>query len=145
MDPRGTVGRIYIEGHYTLLHTKHGSSRSCGFKEDFFSCLSHCKSMGANGPQGGAISDPRGILGRIYVKLHKTLLHTKYRSFGCCGFREEDFFHVFPIISLWQIMMPRDRACMDPSGPVSRTYKEDHYTLLHTKYESSGPCGFGEE
>ena len=24
-------------------------------------------------------------------------------------------------------------------------YKEDHYTLLHTKYESSGPCGFGEE
>ena len=23
--------------------------------------------------------------------------------------------------------------------------KEDHYTLLHTKYESSGPCGFGEE
>ena len=26
-----------------------------------------------------------------------------------------------------------------------RIYKEDHYTLLHTKYESSGPCGFGEE
>ena len=24
-------------------------------------------------------------------------------------------------------------------------YKEDHYTLLHTKYESFGPCGFGEE
>ena len=20
-------------------------------------------------------------------------------------------------------------------------YKDDHYTLLHTKYESSGPCG----
>ena len=27
----------------------------------------------------------------------------------------------------------------------SRIYKEDHYTLLHTKNESSGPCGFGEE
>ena len=25
---------------------------------------------------------------------------------------------------------------------VGRIYKEDHYTLLHTKYESSGPCGF---
>ena len=24
-------------------------------------------------------------------------------------------------------------------------FKEDHYTLLHAKYESSGPCGFGEE
>ena len=34
---------------------------------------------------------------------------------------------------------------MDPRGTVGRIYKEDHYTLLHTKYESSGPCGFGEE
>ena len=28
---------------------------------------------------------------------------------------------------------------------VGRIYKEDHYTLLQTKYKSSGPCGFGEE
>ena len=28
---------------------------------------------------------------------------------------------------------------------VGRIFKEDHYTLLHTKYESSGPCGFGKE
>ena len=28
---------------------------------------------------------------------------------------------------------------------VGRIYIEDHYALLHTKYESSGPCGFGEE
>ena len=34
---------------------------------------------------------------------------------------------------------------MDPGGTVGMIYKEDHYTLLHTKYESSGPCGFGEE
>ena len=34
---------------------------------------------------------------------------------------------------------------MDPRGTVDRIYKEDHDTLLHTKYESSGPCGFGEE
>ena len=27
---------------------------------------------------------------------------------------------------------------MDPRGTVGRIYKEDHYTLLHTKYESSG-------
>ena len=31
---------------------------------------------------------------------------------------------------------------MDPRGTVGRMCKEDHYTLLHTKYESSGPCGF---
>ena len=34
---------------------------------------------------------------------------------------------------------------MDPRGTLGRIYKEEHYTLLHTKYESSGPCGFGEE
>ena len=34
---------------------------------------------------------------------------------------------------------------MDPRGTVGRIYKEGHYLLLHTKYESSGPCGFGEE
>ena len=28
---------------------------------------------------------------------------------------------------------------------VGRIYKEEYYTLLHTKYESSGPCGIGEE
>ena len=33
---------------------------------------------------------------------------------------------------------------MDPRGTVGRIYKEDHYTLLQTKYESSGPCGFGD-
>ena len=25
---------------------------------------------------------------------------------------------------------------------IGRIYKKDHYTLLHTKYEGSGPCGF---
>ena len=30
---------------------------------------------------------------------------------------------------------------MDPRGTAGRIYKEDHYTLLHTKYEHSGPCG----
>ena len=139
MDPRGTVGRIYKEDHYTLLHTKYESSGPCGFgEEDFFLCFSHFKSMIANDPRGGAIFDPRGTVGRIYIEDHYTLLHTKYESSGPCGFGEEDFFYVFP-------MTPRGGACMDPRGTVGRIYKEDHYTLLLTKYESSGPCGFGEE
>ena len=40
---------------------------------------------------------------------------------------------------------PRDGAIFDPMGMVGRIYKADQYTLLHTKYESSGPCGFREE
>ena len=34
---------------------------------------------------------------------------------------------------------------MDPRGMAGRIYKEGHYILLQTKYESSGPCDFGEE
>ena len=40
---------------------------------------------------------------------------------------------------------PRGGASMDPRGMLGRIYKKDYYTLLHTKYESSGPCGFGED
>ena len=42
-------------------------------------------------------------------------------------------------------MTPPGRARMDPRGTVGRIYKEDNYTLLHTKYESSGICGFGDD
>ena len=62
----------------------------------FFSRFSHCKSMGANDPQGGNCMDPRGMVGRIYKEDHCTLLHTKYESSGPCGFGE-DFFMVFPL------------------------------------------------
>ena len=138
MDPRGTVGRIYIEDHYTLLHTKYEGSGLCGFGEEDFYMFSHCKSMGAYDPRGGAIFDPRGIICRIYKEDHYTLLHTKYESSEPCGFGEEDFFIFFHYA-------PQDGARIDPRGMVGRIYEEDLYILLHTKYESSGPCGFGED
>ena len=50
MDPRGRVGRIYKEDHYTLLLTKCQSSGSCGFGEDFFMFLTH-PGRGPYGPQ----------------------------------------------------------------------------------------------
>ena len=80
---------------------------------------------------------PLAALGEYY-----TLVHTTYESSGPYGFGEEDFFKVFP-------MTPRGWARMGTRGTVgriySRIYKEDHYTLLHTKYESFGSCGFREE
>ena len=51
-------------------------------------------------PRGVANLDPRGMIGRIYEGYHLMLLHTKYIGLRPCGFREEDFFHIFPIISL---------------------------------------------
>ena len=58
MNPRSTVGSIYIEDQYTLLHTKYKSSGPCGFGEEDFVMFSHCKSMGAQNPWGGAILTP---------------------------------------------------------------------------------------
>ena len=45
--------------------------------------------MGAKDPLGVANLDPRGMVGRIYVRVHLTLLHTKYVSSGPHGFRKD--------------------------------------------------------
>ena len=69
LDSRGLTGRIYIVDHYTFLHTRYVSCGPHGFKDYIFSFF-HCKSMGANEHQGMASSDPRGLIGRIYVGDH---------------------------------------------------------------------------
>ena len=83
------VGRIYVGDHLTLLHTKYPSSGPYGFREEDFLSISHYKTMGANEPQGMANLDPRGMVGRIYVDNHLSLLHTKYLSSGPYGFDED--------------------------------------------------------
>ena len=46
--------------------------------------------MGDNDSRVVASLDPRGMVGRIYVGDHQTLLHTKSVGSGPHGFREED-------------------------------------------------------
>ena len=91
LDPRSMIGRIYVGYHYLLLHTKYKSSGPHGLREEDFFIFSYCMTMGDDDPQGMTNLDPRGIIGRIYVEYHLTLLHTKYTSFRPGGFREEDF------------------------------------------------------
>ena len=64
--------------------------------------------MEANDTWGVASFCTRGLIGRVYVRDHQTLLHTKYVSCGPNGFREEDFLS-FSIISLWELMTPGAR------------------------------------
>ena len=97
LEPRGLFGRIYVGDHLTLLHTKYISSGRHGFREEDFLSFSHYKSMGANEPLDVTSLDPRGLIGRIYVVDHYTLLHTKYISSGSHGFREEDVFIFSPL------------------------------------------------
>ena len=57
-------------------------------------------------PWGVASLESRVLISRIYVEHHQTLLYTKYISCGPQGFGEEDFFYVFSLIGLWEIMTP---------------------------------------
>ena len=91
---------------------------------------------------GGAILNLRGIIGRIYVKHHITLLHTKYTSFGSCGFRCCGL--VVSGMKIFFICFP-GTARTDPMGMVVRLYKEDYLTLLHTIYKSYRAYGFREK
>ena len=36
LDPKGMIGRIYVEYHLTFLHIKYTSFRPCGFREEDF-------------------------------------------------------------------------------------------------------------
>ena len=72
--------------------------------------------------------------------IKKTTTHHYIQDMKALGLvvSEKKIFYVLP-------SHPRGGACIDPRGRVGRIYKEDHYTLLHTKNESSWPCGFGED
>ena len=74
------------------------------------------------------------------------MILTKYETSRPCGFGEEDFL-CFSHCACKSMGAndPLGGAIFDPRGTVGMIYKDDHYILLHTKYESSGPCGFGEE
>ena len=75
--------------------------------------------MGANDPRGVANLDPRGMISRIYVEYHLTLLHTKYTSFRPCGLSLEKkifkcFSHYKPMADndapgVWPICTPGSR------------------------------------
>ena len=75
-----------------------------------------------------------------------TTRHCYILNIKAMGFRipELKIFKVFPIISLWTLLIPH-QASLNPSGLIGRIYVADHKTLLHTKYISYGPHGFREE
>ena len=68
LDPRGTVGIIHNGDYQTLLHTKYRSSGPCGFREEVFFSLSHCKPMETIDLRVVAKFDHRGMAGTIYVE-----------------------------------------------------------------------------
>ena len=81
--------------------------------------------MGANDPRGVASLGPRGLICRIYVGDHLTLLHTKYVSCGPHGFREDVFKFFFHYKSMGA-NEPWGVAGLDPRGLIGKIYVGDH-------------------
>ena len=138
MDPRGMVIRIYIEDHYTLLRTKYESSAPCSFRVEDFLCFSH------DTPGAGPLWNPGARLAG-FIKRTTTYCYTQNMKARGLVVSEKKIFYVFSHCKSMGDNDPWGGAIFDPRGMVGRINKEDNYTLLHTKYESSGPCGFGEE
>ena len=74
-----------------------------------------------------------------FIKRTSTLCYTQnMKALGLVVLEKKIFFLCFfP-------MTPPGRGPYGPKGH-GMIYKKDLYTLLHTNYESSGPCDFGEE
>ena len=60
--------------------------------------LSYCMPIGDDDPRGITNLDPRGMIGRIYVGYHLTLLHTKYTNYiGLVVLEKKIFKHFVPL------------------------------------------------
>ena len=89
-------------------------------------------------PLGVAKFDPRDIIGLVCNGDYQTLLHTKYKSFAPCGFRE-DFFFSFSHCKSMGTINSQGVAKFDSWGMAGTVYVADHKPLPHTKYQSCGP------
>ena len=104
------------------LHQQKSSCLDC--VSSFLPFLVHLKkssnkvSGSYNDPRGGAIFDPRGKIGRIYVELHMTMLYIKYTSFVSCCCRE-DFFIYFHYKSMVDNDMPGPWPVWTPGAPLA--------------------------
>ena len=102
MDPRGMVGRIYEEDHYTLLHTKYESSGPCDFREDFFMFYPWHPPPGA-----GPVWTPGALLAGF---IKRTTIHCYTQNMKALGLViSEKIFKFFP-------MTPLGRGPYGPQG-----------------------------
>ena len=140
------IRRIYVKLQITMLHTKYRTSGSCSFREEIFKCISHHKTMADDDdPRAGPVWIPAPQLAGF---IKRTTIHCYTQNMKALGLVVSEKKISFLCFSHCQSMGANDpwgRAIFDPRGMVGRIYIEYHCTLLHTKYESSGPCGFGED
>ena len=87
--PQGLIGRIYVGGHQTLLHTKYNSRGPHCFGEEDFLSFSHYKSMGAIYRHGGHPDLRTTTICTYFQSPFNTRLQIKFEGIWPRGFRGE--------------------------------------------------------
>ena len=88
--------------------------------------------------------DPRGMVGRIYVGDHLSLLHTKYLSSGPHSFREEDFLSFSHYKSMGDMCCHGNQNSNPISPKILCSLSPPHLIMLHMKFDQDWPSGIRE-
>ena len=78
-------------------------------EKKIFLCFSHCKSMGANDPRGGAIFDPRGMIAGFIKRTTTHCYIQNMKALGHVVLEKKIFFMFCPIT-------PPGRGLYGPQG-----------------------------
>ena len=115
LDPRGIIGRIYVEYHLILLHTRYTSFRPCCFREEDLKCFSHYKPMVDYGAPGvRPIWTPGSRLAGIIKGLTKPCFTQNIKALGLWFQRR--FFYVFSYYKSMEANDPPGRGQLGSQG-----------------------------
>ena len=125
LDPRGIIGRIYVEYHLTLLHTKCTSFRPGGLRRRFLN-VSHYKPMADNDAPGAwPIWTPGSRLAGIIKGLTKHCFTQNINALGLMV-SEKKIFLRFSYYKSMEANDPQGVANLDPRGMIGRIYEGYH-------------------
>ena len=125
LDPRGIIGRIYVEYHLTLLHTNMQALGLVVLEKKIFKYFSHYKPMADNDAPGAwPIWTPGSQLAGIIKGLTKHCFTQNINALGLMVSEKKIFFTFFPIISLWRPMTPPPPTGCGQLGPQGHDWQD---------------------
>ena len=126
LDPRGMIGRIYVEYFLALVTLNIPALGLVVLEKKIFKCFSHYKPTADNDAPGAwPIWTPGSRLAGIIKGLTKHCFTQNIKALGLMV-SEKIFLRFFPFISLGRPMAPRGVANLDPRGMIGRIYEGYH-------------------
>ena len=121
LDPRGRNGRIYVEYHLTLLHTKYTSFRPVVLEKKIFKYFL----IDNDTPGAWPIWTTGSRLSGIIKGLTKHCFTKNIKALGLVV-SVKKIFYVFSYNKSMEANVPRGVVNLDPRGMVGRIYEGYH-------------------